>query len=56
VAFYIDGNRVNADNSINFAATSTLAVLQPYLATYKVSGLGVGTLTVDYTRAWMNRQ
>ena len=32
VAFYIDGVRVNADNSINFAATGTLAVLQPYLA------------------------
>ena len=26
VAFYVDGARVNADNSINFAATGTLAV------------------------------
>ena len=56
VAFYIDGNRVNADNSINFAATGTLAVLQPYLAAYKASGTGVATLTIDYVRAWMNRQ
>lgn len=56
VAFYIDGARVNAVNSINFAATGTLAVLQPYLATYKASGAGVGTLTIDYVRAWMNRQ
>jgi hypothetical protein len=56
VAFYIDGNRVNAGNSINFAATGTLAVLQPYLAAYKASGTGVATLTVDYVRAWMNRQ
>jgi hypothetical protein len=55
VAFYIDGNRVNADNSINFAATGTLAVVQPYLATYKASGAGVATLVVDYVRAWMNR-
>jgi hypothetical protein len=56
VAFYIDGNRVNADNSISFAATGTLAVLQPYLAAYKASGTGVATLTIDYVRAWMNRQ
>ena len=56
VAFYIDGNRVNADNSINFAATGTLAVLQPYLAAYKAIGTGVATLTIDYVRAWMNRQ
>jgi hypothetical protein len=56
VGFYIDGNRVNANNSINFAATGTLAVLQPYLAAYKASGTGVATLTIDYVRAWMNRQ
>jgi hypothetical protein len=56
VAFYIDGNRVNADNSISFAATGTLAVLQPYLACYKASGTGVATLTIDYVRTAMNRQ
>lgn len=56
VAFFIDGVRVNADNSINFAATGALAVLQPYLAAYKAGGVGVGTLTIDYVRAWMNRQ
>jgi hypothetical protein len=56
VAFYIDGVRVNADNTISFAATGTLAVLQPYLGCYKASGTGVGTLTTDYVRTWMNRQ
>jgi hypothetical protein len=56
VGFYIDGNRQNAAGSVNFAATGTLAVLQPYLGVYKASGTGVGTLTVDYVRAWMNRQ
>ena len=56
VVFYIDGVRANADNSIDFAATGTLAVLQPYLAAYKASGVGVTNLTVDYVRAWMNRQ
>lgn len=56
VAFYIDGNRVNPDNSISFAAMGTLAVLQPYVAAYKSAGVGVATIVVDYIRAWMNRQ
>ena len=58
VAFYIDGARVNANKSITpaFAATGTLAVLQPGLGVYKPSGTGVATLIVDYVRAWMNRQ
>lgn len=56
VAFYIDGVRVNADNSISFGASGALAALQPYLATYKTGGTGVATLTIDYVRAWMNRQ
>jgi len=56
VGFYIDGARVNAVGSVNFAATGTLAVLQPYCAAYKASGTGVATLTLDYIRAWMNRQ
>ena len=41
---------------MNFAATGALAVLQPYLGCYKPSGTGVATLTIDYVRAWMNRQ
>jgi hypothetical protein len=56
VAFHIDGNRVNAEGTINFAATGTLAVLQPYCGVYKASGTGVATLTLDYVRAWMNRK
>jgi hypothetical protein len=56
VGFHIDGARVNAAGSINFAATGTLAVLQPYLGVYKPSGTGLATLTIDYVRAWMNRQ
>ena len=44
------------DSMVNFAATGTLAVLQPYLACYKPCGTGVATLTIDFVRAWMNRQ
>lgn len=56
VAFYVDGNRVNASNSIGFAATGSNAVLQPYVAVYKPSGVGVATLLVDKVDLWANRQ
>jgi hypothetical protein len=56
VRFYIDGAQVSTTGLVNFAATGTLAVLQPYLGCYKASGTGVGTLTIDYVRTWMNRQ
>lgn len=55
VKFFIDGSQVSANGAVNFAATGTLAVLQPYSACYKAAGVGVATLTTDYVRAWMNR-
>lgn len=55
IAFLVDGNRVNAVGSIAFAATGANAILQPYLAVYKPSGVGVATLTVDKVSAWSNR-
>jgi hypothetical protein len=55
VKFFIDGAQVSANGAVNFAATGTLAVLQPYLACYKAAGVGVATLTIDFVRAWMNR-
>ena len=55
VKFFIDGVQVSANNAVAFAATGANAVLQPYLAIYKPSGTGVGTLTADYMKAWMNR-
>jgi hypothetical protein len=55
VKVFISGAQVTTTGQINFAATGTLAVLQPYFAAYKASGTGVGTLTVDYAKAWMNR-
>jgi hypothetical protein len=47
IAFYIDGTRVNAVNSVAFAATGANAVLQLYASAYKASGTGVGTLYLD---------
>jgi hypothetical protein len=55
VKFFINGVQVSTTGQVNFAATGTLAVLQPYFAMYKASGTGVGTLKVDYAKAWMNR-
>jgi hypothetical protein len=55
VKMFINGNQVTTTGQINFAATGTLAVLQPYGAMYKPSGTGVGTLTIDSIKAWMNR-
>ncbi len=55
VRFYINGVQVSAEGLVNFAATGTLAVLQPYLGMYKPSGTGVGTLLVDSFDAWANR-
>lgn len=55
VCMFIDGVQVTTTGQINFAATGTLAVLQPYAAMYKPSGTGVGTLTLDFVKAWMNR-
>lgn len=55
VKFFVNGAQVSANGAVNFAATGTLAVLQPYLGLYKASGSGVGTMLVDYVRAWQNR-
>jgi hypothetical protein len=56
IRYYIDGVQVSANNAVPFAATGSNAILQPYMSMYKPSGTGVGTLTVDYFRAWQNRQ
>lgn len=55
VQMYINGAGVTTAGQINFAATGTLAVLQPYFGVYKPSGTGVGTLLVDYVKIWSNR-
>jgi hypothetical protein len=55
VKIFINGTQVTTTGQINFAATGTLAVLQPYAAAYKASGTGVGTLLVDFVKIWANR-
>ena len=55
VKFFVNGIQVSATGDVNFAATGTLAVLQPYIGMYKASGTGVGTVVTDYVKAWANR-
>ena len=55
VRFYIDGTDVTPAAGVGFAATGANAVLQPYFSVYKASGTGVGTLQVDYVKAWQTR-
>lgn len=52
VKFYIDGNRVNANGSVSFAAT---ARWQPVVQAYKASGTGVATVTCDFLRLCSGR-
>lgn len=56
VKFFIDGVQVSATSAIAYAATGANAILQPYFSVYKPSGVGVASMTIDYFRAWMNRQ
>lgn len=55
VKFYIDGQKVSTAGQVNWVATGTLAVLQPYVGVYKPSGTGVATLLCDFVRAWSSR-
>jgi hypothetical protein len=55
VKIFVNGQQRTTAGQINWAATSTLAVLQPYAAMYKASGTGVGTMKVDFIKTWMNR-
>lgn len=54
VKFTIDGNTV-ALAAIPFAATGTAAILQPFIGIYKASGVGVGTMNLDFVNVVTNR-
>lgn len=55
VLWYINGARVASGTTFAYAATGANATLQPFASAYKASTAGLGTLTVDYVRYWMNR-
>jgi hypothetical protein len=56
IAFYYDGNRVNAVGSVTWTATAGAnSNMQPWADVYKASGTGVGTLTVDKVDAFNGR-
>lgn len=54
VKFYINGNRVAGGTTFNMSAVAALA-LQPVARVSKGAATTVGTIQVDYVRAWMNR-
>ena len=56
VAFYVDGNRVNAVGSVIWNPSSAAnAILQPWHTVYKASGVGVATLNIDKIDEFNNR-
>lgn len=56
IVFSYDGNRVNAVGSVTWTATAGAnSLMQPWADVYKVSGLGVGTLTVDKVDVFNSR-
>lgn len=54
VKFYINGNRVAAATTFDMSAVPALA-LQPVARISKSAATSVGTLQLDYARAWMRR-
>lgn len=54
IKFFIDGVQVATTTKV-YAATGANAILQPFLGCYKVSGTGLGSLTVDYVRLLSKR-
>ena len=53
VRYYVNGALVRT--SAAWAASAANSKLQPMFGAYKVSGTGVGTLTVDYVKLWQER-
>ena len=55
VRFYIDGVAVALATTFDMSnLTDAEAVMQPYFSLDKATGGGVGTMQVDYVRAWWN--
>ena len=55
VKFFIDGAQVSTTGLVNFAATGTLAVLQPYCAVYKTVSTGLATLGINSVKIFNGR-
>jgi len=55
IKFYIDGVRVAGSTTFNNAASAANSKCQPHLGLYKASGAGLGVMSVDYVKVWMNR-
>lgn len=55
VKFFVNGSRVLGSTTFDVSGLAATDYLQPYVQAYKASGAGVGTLEVDYVKAWSIR-
>ena len=55
IKFFIDGVRVAGSTTFANAASAANSKCQPHVGLYKASGAGLGVLSVDYVKVWMNR-
>ncbi len=57
VRFFIEGDSVATATTFDMSnLTDAEAVMQPYFSLDKASGSGVGTMQVDYFKAWWKRE
>jgi hypothetical protein len=55
IAFFIDGNPVATGTKFPFTGAAAAQLMQPFFDVYKASGVGLGTLTVDFARLSQKR-
>lgn len=55
IKFFIDGVRVAGSTTFNNAASAANSKAQPHLGLYKASGAGLGVMSVDYVKIFMDR-
>lgn len=55
IKFFIDGAGVATGTTFANAASAANSKSQPLLGLYKVSGAGLGVMSVDYVRVWQDR-
>jgi len=55
IKFFIDGERVASSTTFANAASAANSKCQPHCGLYKVSGAGLGVLSVDSVKVWQDR-
>ena len=55
IKFYINGTRVADTTTFKNAASAANAKAQPHLGLYKAADVGLGVMSIDYVKVWMDR-